>query len=120
LSPVFFCIGINSPHLYEIVNDGCRPDCRIEWLVLGPVCVAKNGDEIVHGLDAVESIPVVGEHLEELFPPLDHSLFGLKTTPLAIDESMVIGHEQREPAQILIVDAIVKPKCDNPWVFCVH
>lgn len=40
--------------------------------------------------------------------------------PLSIDKGMVIRHEETEPLQILIIDAIVELERDEFWIFCVH
>ena len=74
--------------------------------------VAKNGHAIVPGLNAIERIPVLWEHLEELFPAFDHSLFALSDLPLAIDERVIVSHEKSESVEILIVNALVKLERD--------
>ena len=120
LSPVFFRIGVDSPLLNQIIDDGSGPENGIVWLLLRPICIAKNGDVVLTGLHAVEGVPVLWIHLEKLFPGPNHFLFGSGTVAFAIDEGMVVGHEKSESVQVLIVDAFVESECDEFWVLRVH
>lgn len=89
-------------------------------LLLRPIGVTENDDKIASGLDAIERVPVFGKCFEEFFPAIDHHLLGLMNISLTINERVVLRHEESQPAQILIIDAVIELKCDEFGVFCVH
>ncbi len=106
--PILLAVFIDSPHLHPIINNQRGPDHRIVRLLIRPERVTEDHDQIVLGLDALEGVPVPGNHLEELFPALEHDMLRPADVAFAIDERVIISHESGKTGQILIVDALVE------------
>lgn len=67
-----------------------------------------------------EGVLVVREHVEELLPGPHHELLGLVNLPIAINEDMVIRHEEGRTIQVPRVDALVELQSDQEWILRVH
>lgn len=99
----------------------CRhPDRRIVRLLVRPVRMAEDHDDIFFRLHPFEGVPVSSHHRKEFFPALEHDILRPADVIVAVDEGVVVRHQRGKTGEIVIVDALVELVRDELGVFCVQ